>query len=375
MIPWLTLETLASDIVSVASVGDTPRNFASWQRVLQRLLTKNPACYDSLTTRNLADAVRTTRQCATGTDAVVPTRSGRYRLLTRPVFGPRGDVHAVRLWLGPANTAVPPARPAVGAIWDLDTQTVLQPDTITQLAGASSETYVPTLSIAELFQRVSAFDRHADLLDLLYDPGSGGKLQFEVFLRDHCGRTGLWRISIRTRVDEGCCGAWWLIEDITCTGAQPLHAPLESMGLREAHRRAGTHLALVQLERTSIAHWLTDPAPWIRWDYLHHPVDVFHPDDRPQLRDLGQQLQSTDSVSATIRTLNYLGDYSSSRMVLFPHPGFAHRHLALAQLVWVAAESATGGQALLPTFGSFADRRPYGYDAQLRDTLARDHAS
>ncbi|MBL1079746.1 DUF5593 domain-containing protein [Nocardia sp. 2] len=376
MIPWLTLETLAPDIVSVASVGDTPRNFASWQRVLQRLLSKSPACYDSLTTRDLADTVRTARQRGAGTDLTVPTNSGRYRLLTRPVFGPRGDVHAVRLWLGPANISVPTPRPAVGVIWNLDTQTVLQPDTITQLCGAGAETYLPTVSIAELFQRISVFDQHAELLDLLYDPDNGGKLQFEAGTLDRRGRTGRWRISVRTRVDDKGRGAWWLIEDVTTSTSTPAaRTPVDSVGLREAHRRAGTHLALIQLERTSIAHWLTDPAPWMRWDCLYHPVDVFHPHDRAQLSAVCHQLRLTDSASLSIRTLTYRGDYTPTQMVLYPHPGFPHHHLALAQLACAPSESRTATTVLPPGLDAFAERQQVGYEAQLREILARDCAS
>lgn len=373
MIPWLTLETLAADIVSVASVGDTAREFANWYRVLQRLLAKTPACYDNLTTKDLAEKVRETRQSGRGIDITVPTNSGRYRLLTRPVFGPVGDVHAVRLWLGPATTRLPSPRPAVGAVWDLDTQTLLQPDTVTELAGSGSETYVPTLSTAELFQRIPMFDRHAELLDLLYDPDGGGKMQFDAAVCDRQGRHGMWRITLRTRVDERGRGAWWLIEDVTSASCTPARLPLESAGLREAHRRAGTHLALLQLQRPSIAHWLTDPAPWVRWDYLYRPADVFHPDDRSQLTELGEHLRAADTAGMTIRTLNYLGEYTATRLLLYPHPGYLRRHLALAQLVWVAAESGADGS--MSQLDQVADSRTLGYDVPVRDILARDHAS
>ncbi|MEU0539038.1 GAF domain-containing protein [Nocardia sp. NPDC005978] len=375
VIPWLTLETLAADIVSVASLGDAPRNFASWYRVVQRLLSKIPACYDTLTTRDIADKVRATRQRGEGVDLTIPTNSGRYRLLTRPIFGPTGEVHAVRVWLGPANVTVPTPQPAVGVIWDLDTQTILQPDTVTQLTGVGGEAYVPTLSIAELFHRATVFDQHAELLELLYDPDSGGRLQFDATIRDRRGRNGVWRITIRTRVDHRGRGAWWLIEDVTSTASAPERAPLESVGLREAHRRAGTHLALVQVEWTSIAHWLTDPAPWVRWDYLYRPVDVFHPDDRAQLMELGDQLRSNDTAGMTIRTLNYFGEYTATRLLLYPHPGFPQRKSALAQLTWAACDSGATTRISRRNNNPFAPEQPFGYDAELREITTRDHAS
>ncbi len=368
MIPWVTVETLAADAMSVASVGLEPRDFASWQRVLQRLLAKSPALYDSLSTARLIEIVQEARSQAEDIDLRVPTASGPHDLKVRPVFGPAGDVHAIRLWLGPTGAPAGPATPAVGAIWDLESQTVQLPSGITRLWGVCAEEYVPATSIAELFHRVTGFDRHAEVLDLLYEPKPGARLQFDVAVTDGPGRTGRWRITIRARDDARTRGAWLLFEDVTSANSPEVWPTLERVGLREAHRRAGTHLAVVQLERTSISHWLTDPAPWIRWDYLFRPTDVFHPEDRETLIALGEKLRAGDTTGVTVRALNYAGGYTPTSMLMYPYPGYSSRQLAIAQLV------RTGEQTpLLDAYRGAPDlprsRGPIGYDDQLRHRL------
>lgn len=367
MIPWVTVETLAPEGFSVASVGDAAREFADWRRVLQRQLARTPALYDGLTTGDITEALRTAIEGAIDLDRTFATRSGPHRLMVRPVFGPAGEVHAVRWWAGPADGPVPPLPAAAGAIWDLDSQTLAQPSGITTLSGTAPEEYVPRMSIAEFFHRISAFDRHAEVLDLLYCPESGEKMQFEVTVLRAAGRATRWRISVRARNDEHTRGAWWLIEDITSESNPAIWPTLESVGLREAHRRAGNHLAVVQLGYTSISHWLTDPAPWLRWDYLFRPVDVFHPDDRIRLVELGARVRGGESAGVTVRALNYSGGYTPTSLLLYPYPGFSNRELAIAQMVRVADD--------IPVMepdpaGLGTPEGPIGYDDQLRFRLA-----
>ncbi|MFI7665874.1 GAF domain-containing protein [Nocardia sp. NPDC049526] len=354
MIPWATVETLAPGVASVASMGEASRNFASCDRVVQRLLAKSPAFYDTLTTRDISGMIRLVHLRGEDMDLTIPTGAGPHKLMLRPVLGPAGDVHAVRLWLGPAAAPIPPLRPAVGLIWELDTQLIHQPIGLRRLCGVEDQEYVPRRSIAELFHRISKFDRHVEVLDLLYGPVPGHKLQFDVIVTSGSARRGQWRITMRARDDERTRGAWWLIEDTTSDTMPSMAPTLDHVGLREAHRRAGTHLAIVQLEHTTISHWLTEPAPWVRWDYLFRPVDVFHPGDRARLVDLGGRLASGDATEVTVRTLNYGGGYTPTSLLLYPYPGYSVRRLTIAQLVFI-------GDDLPFTQPS----KPVGYDEQL----------
>ncbi|WP_405136702.1 GAF domain-containing protein [Nocardia sp. NBC_01388] len=362
------MEMLTPEIMSVASVGSSPRDFAGWQRVLQRQLAKTPAIYHGMKTADIAEAIWSAHNRAQDGDLTVPTKAGPYSVLTRPVLGPAGDVHAIRFWAGPSAAPIPAPPTAIGAIWDLDSQTVALPSGITRLTGSSAEEYAPRMSIAELFHRVSGFDRHAEVLDLLYEPKQGGKLQFDATIADGAQRPGRWRFTLRSRDDERCCGAWLLIEDITPDHIQAPYPALESVGLREAHRRAGTCLAMIQLERTSISHWLTDPAPWVRWDYLFRPRDVFHPDDRERLVAASARLRAGETVGVTVRALNYGGSYTPTSLLIFPYPGFSGQQLAIAQFVRVAEDFS-----MPESVQSVSDRPgcspPFGYDEQLRHRL------
>lgn len=367
VIPWVTVETLAPEGFSVASVGGTARAFADWRRVLQRQLARTPALYDGLTTRDITEAVQISVEKAIDVDRAFATKAGPHRLLARPVFGPAGDVHAVQWWAGPAAGPDLPPPVAVGAIWELDSQTLIQPPGIAALSGMAPEEYAPRMSIAEFFHRVSGFDQHAEVLDLLYRPEPDGKLQFEVSILRPARRATRWRITVRARDDERSRGAWWLIEDITSDEDPAVWPTLESVGLREAHRRAGNHLAVVQLAHTSISHWLTDPAPWMRWDYLFRPVDVFHPGDRSRLGEQRSRVQAGESAETTVRTLNYNGGYTPTSLLLYPYPGFSNRELAIAHMTRAGDEipASENGAA-----GGARGHGPIGYDDQLRHWLA-----
>jgi hypothetical protein len=198
---------------------------------------------------------------------------------------------------------------------------------VTELAGMSPQDYAPAMSIAELFHRWTGFDRHGEVLDLLYDPTPGASLQFVVT----AGVSARWLVSMRARDDRRTRGAWLLIENAGQADSDAQATTLERVALREAHRRAGTHLGVLQVEHASISHWLTDPAPWVRWDNLASPVEVFHPDDRAQLAGVAERLRSGAAATVTVRVLNHCGGYTPAALSLYPYPGYSARHLAIAE--------------------------------------------
>jgi len=324
--PWVTVETLAPDGMSAVSVGAESREFVGWQRVVQRLVSRMPSAR-GLTAARAFEAVVAARDGAADVRWQVRTDCGPYVLHARPVLGPAAEVHAVRLWAGPSGDRVPSPNPAAGGIWDLGSQTIRLPAGVTELAGMAAHDYQPSMAIAELFHRWKGFDRHGEVLDLLYDPKPGATLQFDVTV----GFSARWRVSMRARDDARTRGAWLLIEDVSSADAVPQASALERVALREAHRRAGTHLGVVQVEHSSISHWLTDPAPWVRWDNLPVPVDVFHPEDRARLAGVAERLGSGAATALTVRSLSYSGDYAPTSLVLYPYPGYTGRQVAIAE--------------------------------------------
>ncbi|GAB2687252.1 GAF domain-containing protein [Nocardia thraciensis] len=336
---WVTVETLSAAAISVASVGDAPRGFADVRRVLQRLLSKTPEHSHGLTTRHITNAIHAVHQRAAAVELAIPVRVSRLRLVIRPVLGPTRQVHAVRLWLGAADVPVPEPRPAAGFIWRADTQMIHLPERIGPLLGMDLHT--TRCSIAELFHHISGFTRHAEVLDLLYAPASGDKLQFDVVLNRGSARPGHWRITIRARDNDRAGEVWWLAEDVTADATSSTKPLLEEVGLREAHRRAGTHLAIVHLPYPSIAHWLTEPAAWIRWNSLPRPVEVFHPEDRAALSGLADRLRSGETAAITVRTLAHDGGYARTSLSLYPYPGYSTHQLTIAQFVPVHDRSVS----------------------------------
>jgi hypothetical protein len=333
MIPWVTVEMLMLEAMSVTTVGDAPRDFVSLQRVVQRLLAKQLGIRDAITTQGLIDVLETTRRHRQEFVHDITTRTRRYRMVSRPVLGPDGDVYAVRFWLGPIGP-MPAQRPALGLVWDNNTQTIQQ-DPVTHAVAA----WPAAMSIAELFHCARDFDRHEEVLETLYNPKPGRRLQFDLTATHHSGRTTRWRNTIRI-ADKPTRLTRWLAEDVTSASAPPAGTPLEQSGLKEAVRRAAKYIAVVELAHASISHWITDPAPWIRWARLSRPADAFHPDDRHQLAIAADQIWAGNSTGLTLRTLNHRDGYTLTNILLYPFPGRWSRHVAIGELTLAVPESA-----------------------------------
>jgi hypothetical protein len=328
-IPWVMIETLAPDTMSVATVGGEARGFAGPLRVVQRLLARNPALYDGITTARLIDRLGEVRDQGKHIYQEIQTAAGPHKLVARAVPGPAAAVHAVQFWIGPAAAVIPPPRRAIGATWDIESQIVRQPLAMAQLFGPMSDDIPAAYSLAELFHRATMFDRHGELISLLYDPKPGGRLQFDIALRHRANMTRRWRVAVR----GGSGVARWLWEDVSAETPALTHRALEHIALREAHRRTGTCLAVVHLAGASICDWLTDPAEWIKWDGLTSAVEVFHPEDRRRLRALAEGMTGGAGIDITVGTLDRDSGYRPTRMLIYPYPDQANPHLAVVEFV------------------------------------------
>jgi hypothetical protein len=372
-VPWIMVETLAPDIQTVVSVGGEPRDFAPLDRSVKRLteyLKSIPDSHNPMVQRKVRHAVDTARRTGNPFEQTLTIAAAQYLLLALPVPGPNRQVHAVQFWLGP-HTGIkrhPSPRRAAGVVWDLPRQVICQPIDSARLSGVPDDEYVPEVSIAEIFDRASQFDRHQQVLDLIYNPAPGDKTQFEVTVPHMEGILMRWQVSIRARDDDQCKGAWWMWEDITSDQHPPRYPTLEQVGYRAVHRNAGTHVAVVMVAYSTIPYWLTDPAPWIRWNYLSKPTDVFHPDDRRRLWELAAQLEPGQDAEVVVHTLTYEGDYAPTRILLSPYPGYTTgRRLMIGQ--FMPADADQPRVPLEPPADiSF---QQVGHDEQMQRRLAR----
>lgn len=332
MTTWITFETLTPNAMSVASVGAEPRAFANPQRVLQRLLSKLPAVQRHLTVQRVLDTIATTRRRGVDDDRVVLTAEAAYTLATRAVLGPGGVVHAVRLWIGPSAGLCEPS-PAFGAVWDLRSQTIQQPPPmVAPLPGLAPEDYKARMTLAELFHLASAFDRQDEVLDLLYHPAPGRRLQFDLAATHPSGSILHWRNTIRLPDDVRSGIAHWLVEAVTPTTPPRPVPDIGQRGVRDALRRAGIHLAVIQTAYASIGYWLSDPAPWIRWGGLSDGSEVFHPRDRVMVAGTVRRLSAQTSTDLAVRTLNHGGGYGLTRLRLYPCAPGGDPELAIGEL-------------------------------------------
>lgn len=352
MIPWVTVETLTPGVMSVATVGDEQRGFASLQRVVQRTLAKLPALHGLVATHDVVDIIHAARRRAGDVDVRIPTTGETYTLAARGIGGPAGIAHGVQFWIGPV-ARIPEPRPAYGLLWDLNTQTIQTPRSPVVVTSPTRTDRFPRISVAEMFHMATTFDRHDEVLDLLYQLPPSSQLQFDMTITHSTGRKMRWRSTIRTPPDTSDRRANWLVEEVTSAVAPPREPTIEQLGLREGLRRAGIHLAVVQLPHTSISYWLTEPAPWIRWHHLCRAADVFHPTDRRRLTAVGEPISRGHTRTLTMRTLNHQGGYSPTQLSLYACPDRSPR-MAICEF------SAAGRAATPSSMGNGSRDRSAG---------------
>lgn len=371
-IPWVVVETLDPAVEpAVVSVGGDPRPFTPLDRSVDRVLAKQsiPATYNRMVRRKIHQAIAEVRRTRCSVDKPIVIANVRYQLIALSVPGPDNNVHGVQFWFGPEGSSpeCPEPRPAAGVVWNLDKQVLCQPIESPRLSGVPDDEYFPEISLAGTFDRASQLDNLDEVLRLLYNPEPGDRLQFQPTVPHMSGVLMRWQVTIRARDDEQCKGAWWIWEDITSPQHPPRRPTLEQIGYRAIHRQAGTYAAVVMVAYpATIPYWLTEPAPWIRWTFLHRPSDVFHPDDRAALNMLNAELEVGKSAEITVRTLTPNGNYARTRMLLSPYPGYLGKGMMIGQFL-----RAEDDRPHIPFHPVIAPPNEIGHDDQMRKHRAR----
>jgi hypothetical protein len=339
------VETMSPETMSVVSVGDTPRNYTDLHRVIQRQVAKTPTLDHGISTRGIMHIIGEVAQTAVRETRSIHTVDGPGKLIVLPVLGPTGQVHAVQYWLGPKSHTPPPPRRAVGAVWHLDRQVVHSPIEAYRMVGIPDKKFRPLASIAEVLRCAVNVNNSDDVLELLYNPVPGARLRTTLAVPHMAERRLMqWRLTILA--SEYPRGARWLCEDITLPDAPPQEWPtFEQIGFRELTRRAGSHVAVVNASRASIVHWLSDPAPWIRWDRLRSPVEVFHPADRAELHGFGNRLTPGLSADITVRMLTRDDTYARTTLQLHRPTNPGDANLLIAQFIRHRLEAPSSSHA------------------------------
>ena len=331
---WIMAEALDPALpMTVTSIGGSPKPFASLERAVKKALSDAGLPNAKPDIRSSAlDALRDAYATNSSIERELPEAQGLW-IFGVPVPGPCDTAPAVQGWIGRPDEHEPPKlRPAAGVAWDYNKKMIIQPIESIRLSGVPDAEYVREVSLAEIIERGENVGQVTELLDFTQTPPVAGKsLQFQVNVPHSAGHVMRWQVNIRSRNDDQAQGSWWMWEDVTSSENQPAYATLEDIGYRAAHRRAGIYIAVLHPESATIPHWITDPAPWVKWRYLRHPSDVFHPHDRPRIRALAAAADRTDEI--VVATLLPGLGYSRSRLLLTPYPGLTgNRQLMIAQI-------------------------------------------
>lgn len=334
---WMVAETLdPATPMTIVSVGGRPRDFTRRERVVHDALVKGglvkgglerpPTLDMKLFVGKAFDDARESRHTVERKIPDTPLTA-----ICIPVPGPFGDAHAVQGWIGNLrDTEPPPPRPAAGVVWDFDKQMIIQPIESIRLSGVPDDEYVREVSLAEIIERGEKVAHVERLLEVTQNPPiPGDYMRFPVSVPHLKGHTMTWQVTLRSRDDEQCRGSWWMWEDMTSETNTPQYPTLEDVGYQAVHRRAGIHVAVVNLESATIPHWLTEPAPWIKFRYLNTPTEVFHPGDRARISAHVKNPRN----ELVVRTLLPELGYTHSRLILTPFPGLSeNRQLMIAQV-------------------------------------------
>ncbi|MGA9870078.1 MAG: GAF domain-containing protein, partial [Rhodococcus sp. (in: high G+C Gram-positive bacteria)] len=139
------------------------------------------------------------------------------RVLTHPVVGPTGAVHALQLWIGPEDVDPGPPRIASGVSWLLERGVIAQTLEASMMSGVEPEAHVPERTPAEYYAKSIRFDDTAGLFSLCLAPVAGGTWEGSFSVLHADGRVMRWHCHARACTRPGEVGVRVLWHDVTDT--------------------------------------------------------------------------------------------------------------------------------------------------------------
>ncbi|MGB7237394.1 MAG: GAF domain-containing protein [Rhodococcus sp. (in: high G+C Gram-positive bacteria)] len=327
---WTLIETLVPGTIGVVAKGGHPKSLHE-SLSLQRLSPDPKIAVEPFLTR----AIGARGPYEETIDIRNRGGSTTYRLLARPVMGPTGAVHALQMWIGPADRDPGPPRTASGVSWLLDRGVIAQTLEASLMSGVEPEAHVPERTPAEYYAKSIRFDDTAGLFTLCLAPTEGGAWEGSFSVLHADGRVMRWHCHARACLEPGEVGVRVLWHDVTDT-VDPDKPILDVLARQSGMDALGIYPALLVPRRGYLAMWLCDtPAPWVQWRDVSSGNDVFHPDDRVIISEAHSRLlDGGNHEEITVRTRAATGPevWIATRMRISLYPGDLGEHLAVVDM-------------------------------------------
>jgi hypothetical protein len=328
---WTLVETLVAGEMNIVAKGGTPRSLDE-SLSLQRLAPDSKIIVDAFLRRALGSRTRY--------EELVDVRQRKgttttYRLVTHPVIGPTGAVHALQLWIGPADVDPGQPRTASAVSWLLDKGVIAQTLEASMMSGVEPAAHVPERTPAEYYAKSIRFDDTEGLFALCISPTPGGRWEGSFSVLHADGRIMRWHCHARACLEPDEVGVRVLWHDVTDTLA-PDKPILDVLARQRGMEALGIYPALLMPARGYLAMWLCDtPPPWIQWRDISSGEDIFHPDDRRLVSDAHERLMGGDDHEELLvrtRSTEHPGSWSPTRMRISTYPGDLGRYLAVVDM-------------------------------------------
>lgn len=327
---WILIETLVPGEMNVVAKGGSPRRFADAVS-LQRLAPDSkigvaPFLKRALESRSRYEEVVDVRTRGGGSTA--------FRLLTHPVLGPTGAVHALQLWMGPSDVEPGPPRITSGVSWLLEKGVIAQTLEASMMSGVEPDAHVPERTPAEYYAKSIRFDDTAGLFTLCLAPTAGGTWEGSFSVLHADGRIMRWHCHARACLEPGEVGARVLWHDVT-DSVEPDKPLLDVLARQRGMEALGIYPALLVPERSLLTMWLCEnPAPWVQWRDVSSGFDVFHADDRHIIASAHERVQGGGHEQIVVRTKGGPGHapWIPTHMRISSYPGDLGRHLAVVDM-------------------------------------------
>jgi hypothetical protein len=267
---WLVIETLGADEPFTVIADGGQRKY--WSSLSRARSSYGPSI--------ATDSVAVVRACVASADiAELSTKArrggGDVRIVGVPVLGAYGAVHAVHLWVGPADADPPPRRRVAGWDWYVEQLFCVQGPNLEEWFIDRDPRDVKTIrTAAENFKPIVRFDDRMGYMKLVADVD--GEWQGEITLLGDDGVRRTLQMVARANTGTENPLIRGLFHEIT--DVRPPEPQLDRVALDAVANLLPAPAGMLDLGKRLIYDWVSPPPPplecWMR------DLAEFHTDDR-----------------------------------------------------------------------------------------------